>query len=81
MRYRPRNVLNTNKVREIKTSLLQRTIKAKVSLARRNVPAVTRKNTSEKIALTRRKFAASARLRATSKSLAAKRNKNRKMTV
>ena len=80
MRYKPESVLNTSRVRKIKTSLNQLLLKVKVNLPKRNVPAVTRKNTSVKIALTRRIFAASAKSRAISKLLA-ERNKSKRMTM
>ena len=64
MRSKPENVLNTNKVKETKNSFLLLQTKAKVSLPKRNVPAVTQRNTSLKTALTGRKFVVSAKSRA-----------------
>ena len=81
MRYKPENVLNTSKVREIKTSLLLLQSRAKVSLIKRNVPAVTQTKTNKKIALTKRRFAVSAKSRAILRSLAARKNRNKKTTL
>ena len=79
----PKSFLNTNKVNATKTSQLPRKTSVKVNLLKRNVPAVTLRNTSVKIALTKKRFAFFARLMVTLKLLAErkKQNKKKRMTL
>ena len=75
MLFKPKSVLSTSKVNAPKTSQLLRNQKVRVNLLKRNVPAVTQRNTREKTVRTRIKFAVSAKSKDTSKVLAEKRSR------
>ena len=75
MPFKPKSVHNTNKVNTPKTSQPLSNLKARIQLLKRIVLAVIQRNTREKTAHTRTKFAVFAKSRDTSKVHAEKRSR------